>query len=219
MPVPSLKFRDQLPDPTARELDQLTAAYNALLQAEHHGDGSHAAMTADSLTLQTARVGEYDNEVFDAIRFFGEGSAVWTVTSSNVLYFRVSRIGQLAFIQFNLQGTTIATDTSGSLFIRVPELHAIPSRDSAGSPGYHTAGILNWSDNQNGTNGIGLVSAQAQSFSGAVPSTLLQLDKCRDGTSASSMFGDWPISNNLWISGSGWFMVEPNNVATPYFGS
>jgi hypothetical protein len=215
----ALKFRDKLPAGVVDELDQLVGAIKGWWSPEHNDDGSHGDVNADSLTLQDGRVGELTDIAFDASRFFAEGASVWTVQSADQSYLRYSRIGQLAFVQFNLQGTGITVDTSGSLFVRLPELHALPTRDSAGSPAYHTGGILNWSDHAGGTNGIGLVSAQAQAFAGAVPSTLLQLDKCIDGTSAASMFGDWPITADLWISGSCWFTVEPNNVAVPYFGS
>lgn len=215
----SLKFRDLLPQAVVSELDQLVSGVNGWLTQEHKDDGSHADVTADTVTLQGAQVGEMFDLAYTSTRFFAEGAAVWTVSSGNQLFFRGSRIGQMVFVEFNLQGTAIATDTPGSLFIRLPELHALPSRDSSGSPGYHVGGILNWTDIGGGTNGIGLVSAQAQSFSGGVPSTILQLDKCRDSSSASSMFGNWPISANLWIQGSIWFPVERDNVAVPYYGS
>lgn len=214
-----LQFRGELPQSTRDELEQLTARVRGILRSEHNDDGTHGDVTVTSLTVQNAAVGAITALPYDSARYFAEGSSVWTVQEADQLYFRASRIGQLVFVQFNLQETAITTDTSGSLYIRMPEFHAIPARNSGGSPSYQVGGVLEWQDNQAGTSGMGQVSALAQDFSNAVPSTLLQLDRARDATSASSMFSAWPITNNLWIAGSCWFVVEPNNDAVPYFGS
>lgn len=215
----NLKFRGQLPDVVGAELDNVTASMRAFLTAEHNDDGSHGDITASSLTLQGASVGTIDELAYDSARFFCEGLGTWTVGSDDLTYLRASRIGQLVFVQFNIQTTVITTDTPESLFIRLPEFHAIPKRDSGGSPSYQVGGILFWGDIQNSTSGIGQVSALAQDFANAAPSTLLQLDKLRDGTSAASMFGNWAISNNLWLQGSCWFVVEPDNAPVPFYGA
>jgi hypothetical protein len=213
-----LLFRGQLGETVGAELDHLTASIRGVLSTEHNDDGTHSDVTATSLTLQGATVGTIDEIAHDATRFFAEGSAVWTVSSDDLLYMRTSRIGQLVFVQFSLQTTVITTDTSESLFIRLPEFAAIPGRDSGGSLTYQVGGVLYWSDIEHSTSGMGQVSAIAQDFTNAVPSTLLQLDRMRDGTSASSMFGAWPISNNLTIHGSCWFAVQPDNIAVPFYG-
>lgn len=214
-----LLFRGQLGETVGAELDHLTASIRAVLSTEHNDDGTHSDVTAASLTLQGATVGTIDSLAYDAARFFAEGSAVWTVSSDDLLYLRSSRIGQLVFVQFNLQTTVITTDTSESLFIRLPEFAAIPGRDSGGSVTYQVGGVLYWSDLEHSTSGMGQVSAIAQDFSNAVPSTLLQLDRTKDGTSAASMFSPWPISNNLAIQGSCWFTVQPDNTPVPFYGA
>ena len=214
-----LRFRTQLPEIVAAELESLVASLRGFLGSEHNDDGTHGDVTAESVTLQGATVGTLDSIAHDSARYFAEGSAVWTVGAADQIYFRSSRIGQLVFVQFSLETTAITVDTSGSLFIRLPEFHAIPSRDSGGSISYQVGGVLYWNDIANSRSGMGQVSAIAQDFSNAVPSTLLQLDKMQDGTSAASMFSTWAISSDLWIQGSCWFAVEPDNVATPYYGS
>lgn len=214
-----LRFRSQLPGIVAAELESLVATLRGFLGLEHNDDGTHGDVTADSLTLQGATVGTFDAIAHDSTRFFAEGSAVWTVAAGDQVFFRASRIGQLVFVQFSFESTAITVDTSGSLFIRLPEFHAIPSRDSGGSISYQVGGVLYWNDLTNSKSGMGQVSAIAQDFSNTVPSTLLQLDKMQDGTSAASMFSTWAISANLWIQGSCWFAVEPDNVAVPYYGS
>lgn len=214
-----LRFRAQLPEMVAAEFDSFLSAVRGYLGNEHTDTGGHRDVRPESLTLQGATVGTLDTISYDSARYFAEGSAVWAVAAADQVFLRASRIGQLVFVQFSLQGTDLSVDTSGSLFLRLPEFHAIPSRDSGGSPAYQVGGVLSWRDAQNSTAGMGQVSAVAQDFSNDAPSTLLQLDKMRDGTSAASMFSTWAISNDLWIQGSCWFVVEPNNVATPFYGS
>lgn len=214
-----LRFRQQLPEFVGAELETMSTSISAFLTNEHNEDGSHGDVTADSLSLQGATVGTIDTLAYDSARFLAEGSAVWTVDAGDLVYLRASRIGQLVFVQFALQTTVITVDTSESLFIRLPEFAAIPMRDSGGSASYQVGGTLYWSDIQHSTSGIGQVSALAQDFSSVVPSTLLQLDLLKDGTSAASMFSTWPISTNLALQGSCWFAVQPNNTPVPFFGA
>lgn len=215
-----LKFREKLPDDVVGEFDNLFAAVRGFFFSEHNEDGTHSAVVADSVELQGATVGTLTDVAYDASRFFASGASVWTVSSDDQVYFKYSRIGQLVHVAFAFQTMAITVDTSASLYMRLPELHAMAIRASAtGSPAYFIGGVLNWNDITNGTSGMGMVSAQAQAFSGSVPSTIIQLDRCKDGTSAASMFSAWAISANFNFSGSCWFMCEPNNIAVPFYGS
>lgn len=215
-----LKYRGEYTGgDTGAEFEHLTASISAFAEKEHNGDGTHGDITAASLTLQGARAGEIVSLAYDSGRYVTLDAAVWTVTAANQQYLRASRIGQLVFVQFALEQTTITVDTPSSLYIRLPEMHALPARDIYGSPSYQVGGLLFWYDNQHFTSGMGQVSAQAQDFANTVPSTLLQLDLVKDGTSDASMYHVWPFTNDLRIQGSCWFAVEPNNEAVPFYGA
>jgi hypothetical protein len=210
-----LKFREQLTGAFRDEIEQLVAALSAWAGVEHNEDGTHGDVTADTISIHDAILGEPVNLPYSSARFFTSSSAVWTVDEADVVYLRATRLGQLVLVQFNLTTTGLTVDTSDSLFIRLPELHAIPNI-VGGSPAYQIGGILDWQDVTNATNGTGLVSAQAQTFAGTVPSTVLQLDRVGP---TNATYSAWAISADFSVTGSIWFALEPNNIPTPFFGS
>lgn len=210
-----LKWADQLTGAIRDEFESLAAALIGWTGAEHNNDGTHSDITADTISIHDAVIGEPVNLPYSSARFFTSSSGVWTVAEADVVYLRATRIGQLVFVQFNLTTTGLATDTADSLYIRLPELHALPNI-VGGSPAYQVSGVLDWQDVSNATNGTGLVSAQAQTFAGTVPSTVLQLDRVGP---TNATYSAWAISADFNITGSIWFALEPNNVPTPFFGS
>jgi len=58
MPFPYLVSPQLLPDGTAHELDSILALLNAFLAKQHNADGSHGAITCDSLSSAGAVTGQ-----------------------------------------------------------------------------------------------------------------------------------------------------------------
>ncbi len=190
-------------------INAMVASIGAAWDKEHKDDGTHGNVTVDSLTVQGAKVGDLSDVAYDGSIFFANGSAVWTVQSTDVRYLKTSRIGQLVFVQFRLEGTALATDTSDALYISLRDFHALPY---LGSSGFGTTEIygggLQWQDVANSKSGVGQVAAVAQPF-GTRPYTLLQLDRV---SPTNATFDNWAISSNLDVYGWCWFMCQPDNV-------
>lgn len=214
-------------------MDDITAVETSVrnlrtfLSKEHNDDGTHADVTAESITLQGAAVGEVVNLPFDASRFTAL-AATWTVGSGDVKYFRASRVGQLVTLEFNIRHTAITVDTPDQLYINIPEFHAIPAvdEDEGDIAIGHPAGVCYWriTDDPDLTtrSGIGIITIIADDFISDVPATVLILERFGSGTglgTAEAMFAQWPESSDFFVSGSVTFMVQENNVPTPFFGS
>jgi hypothetical protein len=203
---------------TAREqikadLERLSKAVNAGWATEHASDGTHANITPDAITLQGADVGTWTDLPYAATRFFSSGASVWTVTQANVNYLRATRIGQLVIVMFSLNTTGITVATAASLFIRLPEYHAIPT--VGGSPlllQEWVGGVVDWSDITNGTNGMGDVTALANPSTTA-PTTSIELSRLGP---VNATFSNWAISANLGMAGMCMFPCELNNIPLPY---
>lgn len=201
-----------------RRVNQLESQLRALLDREHNEDGTHSDITADSLTLHTGEVGEVTELAWTAGRFaaaFTAGTWDITSTSSKMKYLRVSQVGRIAFASFRIEGTVIATDSVEELWIRLPELHAMPAANAAGVATSFTGGVCYWLDGATSDLGMGLVSPAADGFTNSVPGTLLVVTKYN---SDAKVLTQWPISTNLTIDGSAWFFLEPDNTPTPFFG-
>jgi hypothetical protein len=158
-------------------------------------------------------VGSFD---YTSIGFFAQGASVWTVQDADVERFHYIRLGQLMFVQFQLVSTVISTDTSGSLFIRLYDQDVRPGRQltasATGSPYAYPGGSLDWSDGQAGTIGGGNVGIVGQSYDTATRTILIQLDRFIGNSADASLYGEWPISNDLDIQGSLWWMTTPETV-------
>jgi hypothetical protein len=220
----SLRYRDQLPVSVANELDSLVGQSN-IFDQQHNDDGSHRDVVADSVSLQGARAGEITSLAYDVARYSTSGGGTWTVASADQAYLRYSRLGQIVFLQFYLQQTEISVDTPDYLVINVPELHALPTRQASGFPASQVGGTCEYSDIANSRAGLGTVAALAENFSGSVPTTsiyLARFSETDDGAIVDTYLPvqrQWPISSDFWIFGSLWFMCEPDNIPTPFFGS
>ncbi len=212
-----LKYRDVLPMMVGDEFDSFGAQLRGFSRQEHNTDGSHANITAETLSLQGAGVGEVVDLAYDSARYIQSGGTSWTVSSGDQVYLRSSRIGQLIFIQFYVQ-TTVIVGTPSYLIIRLPEMHAIPNRNALPSPAGQFVGMCEWFDYPGSLAGIGQVEVIADSFSNAIPFTSIQLR--RYGNDATDVVGwaTWPASTDFWIHGSGTFFAQPNNRGLTFFG-
>lgn len=213
-------------DQVRKDLEGIASGVHAGWGRQHKTDGSHSAITADSLTLQGATAGAVTGLAYDAARFSTYTGGTWTVASTSFEYLRFSRFGQLVFVQFSIGPTTIAVDTPDYLVINMPELHALPGQPKGaglGTPQY--GGTLHWTDlnasnGGAGENGIGAISAQASEMDQTAPSTGLWLERVVDpGTVTSYALKQWPLSTTLYLEGSIWFTCEPNNEARPFYGA
>lgn len=193
-------------------LKHLSLTVNRGWTTEHTIDGGHGDITATSVEVQGAVMGEWFDLPFADARFFAEGSSVWTVTAANLNYLKAVRLGQLVHVMFRVEGTTITVDTSATLFISLPEFNAIPLSSLAVSVQTWYGGMDSWSDIQHSTSGIGPVSAIAQPYDPR-PLTLLQLGKIGPTNATGSSFA---ISSNFNIGGICTFPVNIDNLAVPY---
>jgi hypothetical protein len=220
----TLRYSDILPSSTADELVSLSGQVGKFAETEHNEDGTHGDITADSVQLQGAAVGEVVDLAHDTARYHVSGGTSWTVsaasggTPSDQVYLRFSRIGQVVFLQFYIQTSEIV-GTPDFLIINIPELHAIPTRHSLGNPAVQIGGVCEWNDVQNGVDGIAEVSVLAENFAGAIPTTSIYLQRYGDDSLDAVRFRPFDASNDFWIYGSVTFFVERDNVATPFFGS
>ena len=214
----NLRYRDILPSSTGDELDNLNGQLSAFAEQEHNEDGSHGAITADSVTVQGAAMGEVVDLAHDQARYEVNGGTSWTVASEDQVYLRFSRIAQTVFLQFFIQTSVVVGDPD-FLIINLPELHAIPTRHSLGNPASQVAGICEWNDVTAGTTGIAEVAVIAENFSGPHPTTAIYLQRYGDNALDEINFVPFPATTELWIYGSVTFFVERDNSPHTFFGS
>lgn len=202
---------------TFDEVGNYLSKQRGMFALEHNEDGTHNAITANSIELQGGAVGEVVDLAHDAARYSVSGGTSWTVAAEDQVYLRYSRLGQVVFLQFFLQ-TTVVAGTPGFLVIEVPELHAIPSRSSTGNPAIQAGGFGEWSDITNGRDGIMSITPVATNFSGAIPTTSIFIQ--RYATNAfDATFANWSATSELWLYGSTTFFVERDNSPHTFFGS
>lgn len=194
------------------DLRQMASQVNKSWSTEHTKDGGHADITATSVEIQGAGVGEWIDLPSSAGRFFAEGAAVWTVGAGTVNYLKAMRIGQAVWVMFSIVGSTITVDTPDALYIALPEFQAIATSGSTTSLQTWFGGGLEWADIEHSTVGIGNVDAQAQPIS-TNPRTILSLNRI---TPTNATFSVWPITNELSVGGFAMFPVNYNNAALPY---
>ena len=207
----SLGFTDKIKDSAVRNQFELNQSEISQWETKEHTiEGAHADITATSITLQAGLVGVVTPLTFSASRF-SSSAGTWAVTAAVALQY--TRVGQLAFVQFLLDTSTLSGSSSTLLYIQMPELHGLPTR-SANFPlgSLIPGGSVQWIDSQHTTRGWGPVIAQATVLTGAAPSTRLVLYPDATGTTP------FPVSNDLIVQGSCWFSLTKNNVALPFFG-
>lgn len=205
----SLKWRSELSGAILREFESLVSSLVSWTTTEHNGDGTHTAITAESLSLQGALVGELTDLPFSATRYTASGGGAWVVAAVDQLYLRASRLGQLALVQFNLETTDTTGAAASDLVIRLPELAPLAGRNAASGTfgASHVCGVFTWIDTQNGTRDMGYVQAVTVA-SGVSSAPQLRLVK-RDGATFAN-------SNNLAVEGSALFPLNRNNQAVPF---
>jgi len=187
-------------------LGDIPVGLRAWLDKEHNTDGTHADVTAESLTLQGALVGAREILPFDTARF-SSGAGTWTITAAQTIVFEVSRVGRLACVSFVCDGSTLTVATTTQFNIALPELHALPRIGPTSIAGvFIPSGSVYWSDRQHATTGQGIAGVLATTYTGTVPSTRMVL------------MASFPLSNDLLVSASCWFVTETNNQAAPFYG-
>lgn len=187
-------------------LSEIGSGLRAWLMQEHNNDGTHGAVTATSLKLQGSLVGVVSSLPYDAARF-SSGAGTWTVTTTQMVQLIVARCGQMAYVRFFCDGSTLITSTTGNFYVALPELHALPVIGPTIVTGIIPAdGSVWWNDRQHATTGTGVCGIQATAFAGAVPSTRL------------NMTASFPLSNDLVVSASCWVPLEANNAPHPFYG-
>jgi hypothetical protein len=210
----SLRYLDILPVTTGDEISSLCGQVSKFAEQQHNADGTHGAVTADSVQLQGALAGEVIDLPFDAARYDRIGGTSWTVSSGDQIYLRYTRIGQLVFLNFNIS-TSVIVGTPDTLVIRIPELHAIPTVPVGSStPVVQGSGLCEWNDVEHGTDGSAQAIAIASDFGGVNPSTYLYLERL-DATG----FVPFVASTDFGILGSLTFFVERDNMPHTFFGS
>lgn len=196
-------------------LDQQLRTTRTAFDQEHTPDGAHSDVTAERLTLQGARVGEWTALPYDAVRYAVDGGTSWTVSETDQVYLRMFRTGQQVTVQFYLQETVIVGAPT-RLMIRLPELHAVPVRNAAGNPATQMGGMCEWTNVTAGTSGIATCAVVAEAFAGAIPSTTLYLRKFGGAAAAYEAFA---ATAEFWIQGFVTCVVEVDNAPHPFFGA
>ena len=219
-----LSFPDTIDFNVKNVLTDVASRVNSFFSKEHKADGTHSTITADTISVQGANIGVHVDLAWTTGRYEAAfTSGTWSITSteSPQKFLRYIRVGQLVFVQFHIAGTTIATDSVEELWIRLPELHAIPALNTANVAYAYAGGVCKWNDFDNDRAGIGLVAPSADDFSNTVPGTLLVVTRyyTDDAVPITGGLWQWPISTSLDISGSATFILQPNNTPSPYFGS
>lgn len=195
-----------------RDLDKAGKTINASWATEHTTDGAHGDVTATSVSVQGATMGEWIDLPFAPTRFSGDGDAVWTVAPENVNYLKAMRIGQLVCVMFRVENTILSVDTSDALYIKLPEFNAIPTAGTQAPLQVWFGGTHEWTDTDNSTRGMGTANAEAQPYD-PTPLTLIALNRLGPATGT---FSNWAVSADLSIGGILWFPVNASNLPLPY---
>ena len=205
-----LTTRDGLPPTTLSAFDNFTSSLQGYLDAQHNNDGSHGAVTADSIDLQGAQVGVWFDLPYTASRFQSSaGASVWTVTAANLVYLKAMRIGQLVHVVFQIDASAITVAPTG-LFIWLPEFTCLPVGRQAAVSTPYTGGVATWANVAAGTAGLTSVTAYAlpPATADGKSRTVLAIDQFGP---VNATFANFPVTANLNVIGSCWFPVTPNN--------
>ena len=212
----NVNYRDGLDQQTVTELDNTTAHITGFLRQEHNADGSHADVTANSLSLGGAPVGEWVDIPYAAARYTTVDAAVWTVQEADVQYLKVARVGSIAFVCFRVVNTAITVDTAtNGLYIFLQQLNTFPRSTNFSDPTLSPPfgiGMIEWSRNNGGSGmqGLAYIDAYSSRFvlgSGGAGVTL-ELTYINPSTGKPA---SWPIDTYDYIHGQIWFPLTPNN--------
>ena len=209
----ALKFREQLTGAIRDEFENLVSSITGWSRLEHNTDGTHGDVTATSLSLQGAGVGELVDLPYDAARFYTGGSGVWTVAEADLQYLKATRIGQIVIVWFGIDDSALTVDVAEQLYIRIPEFHAFPSSRTGNPYQMWEGGSASYVDAAG--DGIASTFALAQPQSN-IPYTVVEVDKI---SPTNATYDDWAVGAiSVW--GMSVFPCVPNNIPTPFaFGA
>ena len=218
----TLPNQTTLPLTTAAALQSLVTQLNAWASAEHNNDGSHAAITAESIQLDpnvttqpvpapTNQVGQLINLPYGQTRFvtIGTPSTDWTVTNNDMYQLAAIQVGQLVCVQFALFNTVLSSGLFSNLGINVPEFQAQLITTPNGLTACPPTGGGFWIDFQHNTNGLLVTQVDGAQAGSSAPQTTIGMNCFGAGA-----IQNWPASTQLTIQGSVWFISTPANKLT-----
>lgn len=218
-----LNFRDKLPQSVVDQLDMSFPAISNWMNREHKDDGKHGDVTADTVSIHGAEIGEVADLPYDQARFSCTNPAgTWTVDAADLLYLRQVRTGRQVFVQFYILNSSVsAASDPETLLISLPELHAIPTPTTAGDSFSQGVGMIQWFETMGGvtTTGIGTLIARASNYVGIVPQTIMELKKYNTTGDPTTPVLWQRTTDHTTVSGSLTFTLEKDNIPTPFFGS
>lgn len=183
----NLRNSDALPTETREEIEGLVGQINGFAYHEHHEDGSHGDVTADSVTIEGGSVGVWVDLHHDQARFYTDtADCTWTVSSDNMRYLKYMKVGRLVTIIFDIENSTLSgIDTAEDLYINVPELEPLVYTAKGLEVFFYTVGVCNTATDGFGTFSI---AVSPQNFG---PSTKqgLKIDLDRFG-------GNWHLESD-----------------------
>lgn len=174
----SVPFRDLLPDDVKASLNSITGSLKGFLLGEHHEDGTHGDVTADSLSISGGSLGEWVEVPYGPARFYTDTvNCVWTVEENDQRFLKYMKCGNLAIIAFDIEGSTLSgTDTAEDLFINLPELDPIIFSSKGQEVLWYSVGVCNTATDGFGTFSIGVGPCNFGQ-STTHPGTILDLDR------------------------------------------
>lgn len=134
----AFSFKDtagDIPVPVAQEFKQLTSSMNQYVAKEHNVDGTHSAVTADHVKIGGNLVGEWVELTVDQSRLDDDtGTVTWTLNANDSNLIQYCLVGNLAIIQFYIDGTLSSSDgdKASALYIKIPEINVQRYRVSTG---------------------------------------------------------------------------------------
>lgn len=117
-------FRGVQTNRVRQEADFDDAAVSSYLDAQHHPDGSHGAITVDSVQ-ETGRgylrpMGEWTDVPWTPANFAASGGMTWTPTAAQQALFHFTLLGKTLIVQFDFELTSISGGAN-QLLLTIPE--------------------------------------------------------------------------------------------------
>jgi hypothetical protein len=206
-----LKFRDTLPPEVLHELEQYNANLNQYIYREHDENGKHTDVTADSVSLQGANIGEVVDLPYSSVRYTTGGSGTWTVEQTDQSFLRYVRVGQMVVLNFALGNTVISVDTpTDDLIINLPEFQAITGKATSGGIYLAANGVASYANTTEAVTGFCRAYVEAVNVAGFMPYTRVGL------YGMQVTFAALPVTISFW--GTLTFFIQPNNTAVSFSG-
>lgn len=122
MAYPTIPFLEQVGEPLRRMLSKFVVGLSEFVKKEHKDDGSHGAITADSITERgrTTPQGEWIDVPYNAANFTGNGTMTWTVDAADVSNFRYMLIGKTLFVDGIFNTTSVTAPLNTMLKVKIP---------------------------------------------------------------------------------------------------